>query len=141
MAKNGLDKWFKQKWVDIGSKKKDGSFAKCGRSKQKADAKRKYTKCVPLAKARRMSEGERRSAVKRKRAVAQGVGGKPTNVKTFTRKKKNMGGSAGENPMVKQAQRNYIGSYVSGDLGGVNVGNKSYAKYYSNPGFKMPKIS
>ena len=42
MAKNGLDKWFAQKWVDIGSKKKDGSFSKCGRSKQKADAKRKY---------------------------------------------------------------------------------------------------
>ena len=55
MAKNGLDKWFKQQWVDIGSKKKDGSFSKCGRSKQKADAKRKYPKCVPLAKARRMS--------------------------------------------------------------------------------------
>ena len=50
MAKNGLDKWFKQKWVDIGSKRKDGSFAKCGR-KQKKDAKRKYPKCVPLAKA------------------------------------------------------------------------------------------
>ena len=74
MAKNGLDKWFKQKWVDIGSKKKDGSFSKCGRSKQKADAKRKYPKCVPLAKARSMSEGQRRSAVKRKRSVAQGVG-------------------------------------------------------------------
>ena len=52
MAKNGLDKWFAQKWVDIGSKKKDGSFSKCGRSKQKKDAKRKYPKCVPLAKAR-----------------------------------------------------------------------------------------
>jgi hypothetical protein len=25
MAKNGLDKWFKQQWVDIGSKKKDGN--------------------------------------------------------------------------------------------------------------------
>ena len=74
MAKNGLDKWFAQKWVDIGSKKKDGSFSKCGRSKQKKDAKRKYPKCVPLAKARSMSEGQRRSAVKRKRAVAQGVG-------------------------------------------------------------------
>ena len=35
MAKNGLKKWFAQKWVDIGSKRKDGSFAKCGRSKQK----------------------------------------------------------------------------------------------------------
>ena len=76
MAKAGLKTWFAQKWVDIGSKKKDGSFAKCGRSKQKADAKRKYPKCVPLAKARRMTEGQRRSAVKRKRAVAQGVGGK-----------------------------------------------------------------
>ena len=51
MSKNGLDKWFKQKWVDIGSRRKDGSFAKCGRSKQKKDAKRKYPKCVPLAKA------------------------------------------------------------------------------------------
>ena len=127
MAKNGLDKWFAQKWVDIGSKKKD--------------AKRKYPKCVPLPKATRMTKGERASAVKRKRAVAQGVGGKPTNVKTFTRKKKSMGGSAGENSMVRQAQKNYIGSYVSGDLGGVQVSNPSSRKYYSNPGFRMPKIS
>ena len=88
MAKNGLDKWFAQKWVDIGSKKKDGTFAKCGRSKQKADAKRKYPKCVPLAKARRMTEGQIKSAVKRKRAKAQGVGGKPTNVATFARKRR-----------------------------------------------------
>ena len=80
---SGLKKWFAQNWVDIGSKKKDGTFAKCGRSKQKADAKRKYPKCVPLAKARRMTEGQRKSAVRRKRAKAQGVGGKPTNVKTF----------------------------------------------------------
>ena len=86
MAKNGLKKWFAQKWVDIGSKKKDGSFAKCGRSKQKADAKRKYPKCVPLAKAKRMTESQRRSAVQRKRSKPQGVGGKPTNVKTFVKK-------------------------------------------------------
>ena len=84
MAKNGLDKWFAQKWVDIGSKKKDGSFSKCGRSKQKADAKRKYPKCVPLAKARRMSEGQRRSA--------GNTGPKPTNVKTFSKRKNAMGG-------------------------------------------------
>jgi hypothetical protein len=88
-----------------------------------------------------MTKGERASAVKRKRAVAQSVGGKPTNVKTFTRKKKSMGGSAGENSMVRQAQKNYIGSYVSGDLGGVQVSNPSSRKYYSNPGFRMPKIS
>ena len=94
MAKNGLDKWFKQKWVDIGSKKKDGSFAKCGRSKQKADAKRKYPKCVPLAKATRMSDSQRASAVRRKRA-ASNPGPKPTNVKTFAKRKSmSMGGLA-----------------------------------------------
>ena len=62
---------------------------KVGRSKQKKDAKRKYPKCVPLAKARRMTEGQRRSAVARKRAAAN-VGPKPTNVKTFA-KRKSMG--------------------------------------------------
>ena len=86
----GLAKWFKQDWVDIGSKKKGGGFKKCGRSKLKSDRKRKYPKCVPAAKAARMTESQRRSAVKRKRSKAQGVGGKPTNVKTFA--KKAMGG-------------------------------------------------
>jgi|TARA_R110000787_G_scaffold214215_1_gene323504 hypothetical protein len=84
----GLAKWFKQDWVDIGSKKKGGGFAKCGRSKQKKDAKRKYPKCVPSAKAASMSDSQRKSAVSRKRAKAQGVGGKPTNVRTFAKRKK-----------------------------------------------------
>ena len=118
MAKNGLDKWFKQKWVDIGSKRKDGSFAKCGRSKQKKDAKRKYPKCVPLAKATRMTKGERASAVKRKRA-ASNVGPKPTNVKTFARKKAATGG-----------MQKYIGRSIRGEYGGVNLSNPSYVKYY-----------
>ena len=84
----GLTKWFKEDWVDIGSKKKGGGFAKCGRTKQKKDAKRKYPKCVPRAKANAMTKSQIKSAVKRKRAKPQGVGGKPTNVKTIVRKKK-----------------------------------------------------
>ena len=87
MAKNGLDKWFKQKWVDIGAPKKDGKYQPCGRKSAKG-SKRKYPKCVPLAKATRMTDSQRASAVKRKRAVAQGVGGKPTNVPTFAKRKK-----------------------------------------------------
>jgi hypothetical protein len=66
MAQNGLRKWVSEKWVDIGTKRKDGSFAPCGRSK--GEKRKGYPKCVPLAKARAMSEGQRRSAVKRKRA-------------------------------------------------------------------------
>jgi len=84
MKSGGLKKWFSEKWVDIGSKKKGGGYKPCGR-KSASDSKRKYPKCVPLAKATRMSESQRASAVRRKRARAQGVGGKPTNVKTFAK--------------------------------------------------------
>jgi len=90
MAKKGLRAWVKENWVDIANKRKDGSYPKCGRSG--GEKRKNYPKCVTIAKARRMTEGQRRSAVSRKRAVAQGVGGKPTNVKTFTKRAKAMGG-------------------------------------------------
>jgi hypothetical protein len=95
VAKSGLDKWFSEKWVDIGAKKKDGKFQPCGRKKaSKKGSGRAYPKCVPLATARGMTESERKSAVRRKRAKKQGVGGKPTNVKTFAAK----GGSIRKQP-------------------------------------------
>ena len=83
-ASGGLTKWYKQNWVDIGTRKKDGSFAKCGRSKQKKDAKRKYPKCVPLAKARAMSPSQRAAAVSRKRSAEKKprVGKKPNYART-----------------------------------------------------------
>ena len=84
---DGLTKWFKENWVDIGSKKKGGGYDKCGRKSAKG-SKRKYPKCVPASKAASMTAAQKRSAVKRKRAKAQGVGGKPTNVKTIIKKKK-----------------------------------------------------
>ncbi len=84
---DGLTKWFKENWVDIGSKKKGGGYEKCGRKSAKG-SKRKYPKCVPASKAASMTAAQKRSAVKRKRAKAQGVGGKPTNVKTIIKKKK-----------------------------------------------------
>ena len=98
-SKGGLREWVAQKWVDIGAPKKNGKYQPCGRSK---GSKRKYPKCVPLAKATRMSDSQRASAVKRKRAVAQGVGGKPTNVKTFAKRKQAMmGGFMGKRMGVR----------------------------------------
>ena len=95
-----LKEWFgkgpKGDWVDIGAQKKDGKFQQCGRASTKG-SKRKYPKCVPRSKAKSMSKSEIKSAVRRKRAKKQGVGGKPTNVKTFAAKggiiknKSNMG--------------------------------------------------
>ena len=81
----GLDKWFKQDWVDIGSKKKGGGHKKCGRKSAKG-SKRKYPKCVPASKAASMTESQKRSAVSRKRAAGN-PGGKPTNVRTFAKRK------------------------------------------------------
>ena len=118
-----LKKWVDQKWVDIGAPKKDGKYQPCGR-KSSTGSKRKYPKCVPLAKATRMTKGEKASAVKRKRAAGN-PGGKPTNVATFTKRNKKADGG-----MIKQAQRNYDGSYISGSLGGVKVSNPSLRKYY-----------
>ena len=115
----GLDKWFKQDWVDIGAKKKGGGFKKCGR-KSASGSKRKYPKCVPAAKAARMTDSQKRSAVARKRSKAQGVGGKPTNVKTFARKKAFAGGK----------MQKYMGRSIRGEYGGVNLSNPSYVKYY-----------
>ena len=112
-AEGGLRKWVSEKWVDIGAPKKDGKYQPCGRSK---GSKRKYPKCVPLAKATRMTKGQKASAVKRKRAAGN-PGGKPTNVATFTkRSKKAMGG--------------YTGPAINSNYGGVTLNNPSYGKYY-----------
>ena len=107
-----LRKWVSEKWVDIGAPKKNGKYQPCGRSK---GSKRKYPKCVPLAKATRMTKGQKASAVRRKRAAGN-TGPKPTNVKTFTRKKAADGG--------------YMGSFIKLDIDGKTVGNPSYRKYY-----------
>ena len=80
-----LRQWVQENWLDIGTKRKDGSYAPCGRSK--VEKRKGYPKCVPLAKARSMSEGQRRSAVARKRAAGN-TGPKPTNVATFAKRKK-----------------------------------------------------
>ena len=80
MKTGGLTKWFNEKWVDIGAKKKGGKCQECGR-KSATGSNRKYPKCVPLAKARSMSKSQKSSAVARKRA-ASNTGPKPTNVRT-----------------------------------------------------------
>ena len=86
MAKKGLLAWVKENWVDIANKRSDGSYPKCGRSG--GEKRKKYPKCVPRAKAKSMTAAQRKSAVERKRAKPQGVGGKPTMVRTIERKKK-----------------------------------------------------
>ena len=73
-----LRKWFKQKWVNIGKKDKDGKHPPCGTSGKK----RGYAKCVPASKARGMSKKEKESATRRKRAAQNKAGrGGTSNLK------------------------------------------------------------
>ena len=67
---SGLKKWLDDKWVDIGAPKKNGKYQPCGRKSAKG-SKRKYPKCVPLAKARSMSSSQKASAVRRKREIGR----------------------------------------------------------------------
>ena len=85
----GLREWVKQNWVDIANKRKDGSYPKCGRSG--GEKRKNYPKCVPIAKARAMSKGQRAGAVKRKQAKAN-TGPTPSRAATFAKRKKAMNG-------------------------------------------------
>ena len=84
MAKKGLRSWVKEKWVDIGAPKKNGKYQPCGRKK---GSKRKYPKCVPLAKNKRTTKTKKHSAVSKKRARSN-TDKKKKNVATFTKKNK-----------------------------------------------------
>jgi|TARA_R100001163_G_scaffold65702_2_gene64118 hypothetical protein len=98
-----LNEWFgkgsKGDWVDIGAPKPGGGFEKCGRKSTK-NSSRAYPKCVPASKASKMTPAQRKSAVARKRSKPQGVGGKPTNVKTFA-----ASGGLMVSPVVKKYNR------------------------------------
>lgn len=82
IGRKSLDKWFKEDWVDLSRPKKGGGFEPCGR--RDADSG-KYPKCVPAAKAAKMTPGEIASAVRRKRkaeSTQTRVDKKPINVST-----------------------------------------------------------
>ena len=84
MAEKGLRSWVKENWVDIANKKKDGSYPKCGRSG--GEKRKNYPKCVPIAKARGMSKGQKAGAVRRKQVKAN-TGPKPSRAATFAPKR------------------------------------------------------
>lgn len=88
MLSKDLRRWFKEKWVDVGRKDKDGKHPPCGRSDADTSS-RGYPKCRPSKKVsdktpkttKGISANEKKAMTRRKRSKPQGVGGKPTMVK------------------------------------------------------------
>lgn len=82
-AKGGLGKWFSEKWVNIGAPKKKGKYQPCGRSSSSESSG--YPKCLPVKKAAKLTEAQKKSAVKRKRA-ADNTGPTPKFVSTLSKR-------------------------------------------------------
>lgn len=88
MLSKDLRRWFKEKWVDVSRKDKDGKHPPCGRSEADTSS-RGYPKCRPSKKVsdktpkttKGTSAKEKKAMTRRKRSKPQGVGGKPTMVK------------------------------------------------------------
>ena len=92
----GLTRWFKEEWVDISKKRKDGSYAPCGRKsaksgKGKDGKKRSYPKCRPKNRvssktpktAGELSKSEKQKLIREKKKIK----GKRSKY-TLTQKKK-----------------------------------------------------
>lgn len=75
-----LRDWFKEDWVDISKPIRDNGkivgYEACGRSGADASAGG-YPKCLPKAKAMKLSEAERMQLINRKRQSGMPVDGKP----------------------------------------------------------------
>lgn len=63
-ASEGLEHWFKEKWVDVSRPKKDGKWQECGRGDT---SKGKKPVCVPKYRANQLSDQERKNRVRQKR--------------------------------------------------------------------------
>jgi hypothetical protein len=86
------------------------------RAGDRRGAKGSIQNAFHFAKATQMTKSQKGECCQKKRQ-AQNTGPKPTNVSTFTKRKKVMGGG-------------YMGRSIKGEYGGVNLSNPSYVKYY-----------
>lgn len=85
-AKKDLRNWFNEKWVNIARPIRENGeivgFEPCGRS----DGEGGYPKCMPLQKAMRLSDAQRKTLIQRKRRGGLPQDGAPTMTSSATLK-------------------------------------------------------
>lgn len=100
----GLDRWFKEKWVDISRKDKSGKYEPCGRSDSD---KGKYPKCRPSKRVNKstpvttkeLTDKEEKAAIRKKRKAER------------EKKNESAGGSARKPkraPTIKKSNRTIL---------------------------------
>ena len=134
-VEKNLNRWFKEKWVDVSRKDKDGKHPPCGRGKAKKGSKG-YPKCRPSVRVSsktpktsgEMTSGQKQAATKRKRAKKQGVGGKPTIVKSVLVKAPRIPRKKGQPANSKKHSDLYTDENPKGTIHGLGFKNPAKAK-------------
>lgn len=118
-----LREWFDEQWVDISKPIRENGkivgYEQCGRREATAD-EGGYPKCLPKAKAMKLSEEERQTLIRRKRRAGEPTDGKPVMTSNTLK--------ASLNTLLEKVQRQYqIEEWVDitkpvRDVAGVLVG-------------------
>lgn len=84
-----LREWFKEEWVDISKPIRENGkivgYEPCGRSEASAE-EGGYPKCLPKAKAMKLTEADRIKLIARKRRAGEPTDGKPIMTSSMTEK-------------------------------------------------------
>ena len=92
MAKNGLDKWFKTKWVDIGSRKKMVPLQSVAVQNKKATRRGSIQNAYPCES--ETDEQRAECGCRQEKEQQRNTGPKPTKCKTFAKRSKASTGGA-----------------------------------------------
>jgi hypothetical protein len=100
-----LREWFKEDWVDISKPIRENGkivgYEQCGRAEAEA-SEGGYPKCLPKAKAMKLSEMDRLKLIARKRRAGTPTDGKPIMTSSMTKK------AATAKALLQKMQRMYI---------------------------------
>ena len=135
VVRKNLNRWFKEKWGDVSRRDKDGKHPPCGRKKAKKGSKG-YPKCRPSVRVSsktpktsgEMTSGQKRAATKRKRSKKQGVGGKPTVVKSVLAKAPRIPRKKGQPAGSKKHSDLYTDENPKGTIHGLGFKNPAKAR-------------
>ena len=87
-ATKDLREWFAEEWVDISRPKKEGGYEACGRPTEgmsAAEYRQAYPKCLPKARAMKLTEAQRLKLIRRKRRGGLPEGGAPVMTSSETK--------------------------------------------------------
>lgn len=117
-----LREWFAEEWVDISRPLPGGGFAPCGRPD--GSSRRRFPKCLPKAKAMRLTEAERQRLINRKRRTGLPEDGAPVMVSNEIKHGKHNQASHGRKTGRRRA---YAAAYKQARANGASVGEARLA--------------